>query len=406
MRKFTLWVGALLAALAAPAAAQQVATPVTVIASTFSSESVGLDGVAYNTQRDEYLVVWGDRDVQLNEYRLRAIRLDRWGRPIGVPFDVTSSPKDLLQPAVAYDSHNDRYLVVWHDLWAYGGLDWDVRGRFVSGEGVPLDPAPYFIIASSVEQETDPVIASSDSGEKYLVTWTQTALGSMSRDIRGVFVTFDGGIGSPFDLSTHTASPNDRSAVAWDPFFQNFLSVYDRDGALMGRTVGSDGTLGTEMGIGSSWLTGVAACDGILLAVWYQNYNAYGQMVLGAGVFWGSVLTISALTPASDIPASVACRYHGNEFLVLISLETGGWPPTGRALCAKRVNAVTQEQSDLIPLVSVTPFMGFDALTAGGASGWLVVWEDPPYIYSRVLWDLFTDGFEWGTSDRWAYHWP
>ena len=163
MRKLTLWAGALLAALAAPAAAQQVATPVTVIASTFSSESVGLDGVAYNTQRDESLVVWGDRDVQLNEYRLRAIRLDRWGRPIGVPFDVTSSPKDLLQPAVAYDSHNDRYLVVWHDLWAYGGLDWDVRGRFVSGEGVPLDPAPYFIIASSVEQETDPVIASSDS---------------------------------------------------------------------------------------------------------------------------------------------------------------------------------------------------------------------------------------------------
>ena len=407
MRKPTLWAGALLAALAAPAAAQQAMTPVTVIAASPTATTASiLHGAAYNTQRDEYLVTWGYLDAQLDEWRLRAIRLDRWGRPIGAPFDVTSFTNDLVWPDVAYDSHNDRYLVVWDERWTPSGEDQDVRARFVSGEGVPLDPSPYFFIASSVEQETVPVIASSDSGEKYLVTWTQSTSSSMSSDIRGVFVTFDGGIGSPFDLSTNTASSLDFSAVAWDPFFQNFLSVYERDGSLMGRTVGSDGMLGTEMSIGESWLRGVAACDGILLVVWHRNHTVYGQMVLGAGVFWGPVLTLLDSPTVYTFPMSVACRYHGNEFLVPISLETGGWQPGGRVLSAMRVNSVTGEQSALIPLASMTGYPGFNAVTAGGASGWLVAWEDPPYIYGLVLWDLFTDGFEWGTSDRWSRHWP
>ncbi len=70
-----------------------------------------LPAVAYNGDRQEFLVVWhnlsgtGVRDIS-------AARLDRFGKVIST-FIVASGAYSRAQPAVAYDDVRDRYLVVY-----------------------------------------------------------------------------------------------------------------------------------------------------------------------------------------------------------------------------------------------------------------------------------------------------
>jgi hypothetical protein len=70
--------------------------------------------VAYNSQHDEYLVVWEERDATTSSVRGRRVSATGWlpGNVFtvasGVMTDVYCS-----DPAVAYSSAADRYLVVY-----------------------------------------------------------------------------------------------------------------------------------------------------------------------------------------------------------------------------------------------------------------------------------------------------
>ena len=83
--------------------------------------------VAYNSQRGEYLVVWWN-DRPVND-EIQGQRVSSRGERISDPFFIAAGPGGTRRwPDVAYNSQHDEYLVVWE-------TDWDVQAQLVSGLG-------------------------------------------------------------------------------------------------------------------------------------------------------------------------------------------------------------------------------------------------------------------------------
>ena len=143
--------------------------------------------VAYNTLRDQYLVVWhnnwgGSRDVY-------AQRLDGQGNVLSW-FTVSSGSFDRAQPAVAYDEINDRYVVVWSYDFYGDGSDWDLYGRLIPWNG-PEPSMLQFPIESNSRSQFVPEVAFALSQQEFLVVWNNDD-GTTPLDIEGRRVLLDG----------------------------------------------------------------------------------------------------------------------------------------------------------------------------------------------------------------------
>src|SRR5262245_27668195 len=110
-------------ALAAPAIAD---APVTVLGSQLRLSAAGADGdktvdaiapaIAYNPERNEYLLAYETTDSSAATVTVIAQRLDANGTAIGGPATLESQPSRVTfqsELGVAYDSADDQYAVVY-----------------------------------------------------------------------------------------------------------------------------------------------------------------------------------------------------------------------------------------------------------------------------------------------------
>jgi hypothetical protein len=147
--------------------------------------------VAYNSTEDEYLVVWQGEDgvppLVPGEWEIFCQRLDASnGDEVGID-DLRLSQAgpagdpdyDAYRPAVAYNSTDSEYLVVWTDCDSSGGLpcgESEIHGQRVDGasgqelgDDVALsDMGPA---ESSLYNAHDPHVAYSRADNEYLVVW-------------------------------------------------------------------------------------------------------------------------------------------------------------------------------------------------------------------------------------------
>lgn len=107
---------------------------------------------------------------------------------------TTSLANDQGQPAVAYDSTNNRYLTVWTNTEP-GGLT-NIYGALSTGSGsgtaTVIATADSFIIATATTgNRNQPKVAFDNVTNKYLVVWTDSRSGSYSQ-IYGQFIDSNG----------------------------------------------------------------------------------------------------------------------------------------------------------------------------------------------------------------------
>lgn len=141
--------------------------------------------VAYNSQANEYLVVWSADDdlapLANGEYEIYAQRVDASGVQ-QLPDDQRISDMgadgnaliDASDPQVAYDAVANQYVVVWQGDDATDGA-FEIYAQLVNPGGMPIgtndkrvsDMGPEANIAFDA---FDPTVAASASGE-YLVAW-------------------------------------------------------------------------------------------------------------------------------------------------------------------------------------------------------------------------------------------
>jgi len=152
---------------------------------------------------------------------------------------VTALPQE--RPDVAYDTINNRYLVVYSE-GAGGGAE--IMGRLYDAAGAPLGPA-FNISNHAGQADTQPAVAFKAATKEYLVVWRfGTAVGT--NDIYGRRIGADGVLAGGLIAIATTPADEAEPDVAADPYTNGrFLAVWWEVGSASnrGRRLRNDGTL-------------------------------------------------------------------------------------------------------------------------------------------------------------------
>lgn len=211
---------------------------------------------AFDSINNRFLVVWADGGVETPEIDLFGQLVNADGTLYGNPIAISIPPANggrQLGPTAAFAPTNGRFLVVWSD--DRDGMPWRVYGQLVNVDGtlygdnfaISPDRPNYDLHAS------DPAVQFDTFSNRFLVVWGGSA-GQLT-NIHGRFVNPDGSLhGSLIQITAYTtdyyaAYPD----IAFDPNNGRFLVTWGQgyDGYIYGRLVNADGTLyGSEITIG------------------------------------------------------------------------------------------------------------------------------------------------------------
>lgn len=300
--------------------------------------------VAYNPDRQEYLVVfWNDR---LAYDDIRAERVSRDGRQLGGVWVAAGAGADRRRPDVVYNSQAQEYLVVWEAVDT-GGNSY-IRGQRLRGTDAQLQGGaiPIHTVPAGGGWAITPAVAYASTADKYLVVWESGAGGAPTHaHILGRSVS-SSGTPSPagffFVSQDPGGMPRSRPDLAYNRHGNGFLVVW-------------------EQWDGASW-------------------NICGQLVNGDGIIPPSYLPIKIVEYFNDTraPAVAAISTAPGPYKYLVVFEdvcgSGIQPITGRLVEENGTLAPT-----LFPITSGSTDSHSPAV-AGTESGhrYLVIWEEWP----------------------------
>jgi hypothetical protein len=205
---------------------------------------------------------------------------------IDPPIDIWSDGLDNLDPAVAYNSRHDEYLVVWytqqgtytHDIWAQ---------RVRSDGGLE---AGFVVASSSGEIRQSPVVAYSPDQDQYLIAYTNFYTGGGSDyDVYATRVSWHGGWKSGEFTITDANDGQSLPAVAYNSLDDEYLVVYVNqwagglidvyakrvrasDGQLIGQNTVASGVGGARMWPGVAYSAAAYGGNGGYLVA-YTHYD-------------------------------------------------------------------------------------------------------------------------------------
>lgn len=142
--------------------------------------------VAFGTEDGEYMVTWR-QGVQITpplaqsaasnaalaspiESDIHARRVATNGSPTGSEIVVCNWEYDQIMPRLAYNDHENQFLIVWEDHHWGWGADWDIYGRLLDADGT-LDGAQFGISWEGEEARSHPDVVHMGGSNVYMVTW-------------------------------------------------------------------------------------------------------------------------------------------------------------------------------------------------------------------------------------------
>ena len=301
--------------------------------------------LAYNSNNCQYLAAWQDaRESIYGGWDIYGQLMSCMGEPMGDAFGFFKPPgraKDQRYPAVAYNSQDDEYLVVWQDKlcysWPYDTAD-DIYGWRVSSEGSLIGNAIPISIAADCEldesSQQSPAIAYNSQDNRYLVVWEDDRNGNW--DIYGQWLTRTGDpLGSNFPI-IDTDSDQRFPDLVYNSQDNLYLVVWqdNRHGNwdIYGRRVLSDGTKGSDFRIsrsaGAEQIPAVAYNgDHEYLVAWQDKRNGgediYGQRVGSDDSLLGPECPISTAENDQESP-DVAYNSQNKEYMAVWQDERNG----------------------------------------------------------------------------------
>lgn len=238
--------------------------------------------------------------------------------PIGEQLDLsTELTTQRRSPAVAYNSVDDAYFVVWFDTRNPGNND--IFGQRLSGTGQLQ--GENIAIMEFVDAQVDPFVAHNSVDNGYFVAW-RTQQPGFFNDARGRHVAADGSLpGSDFFVS----EAGFELSITYSPLVNEFLYTARSPGIRGRRVTGTGAPIGGDIIIATA---GAPAPNGQVaynsnadeyFATWrnQSDQNLQGRRVSSAGVPLGSAILISSTFPASGRAASVAFDADSDRYLVV-----------------------------------------------------------------------------------------
>ena len=296
--------------------------------------------VAYDSTRNQYLVVWSDqRDIRTTGSDVYAQRLAAGGTLVGSDIAVSTALRPQLYPRVAYSPDADEFLVVWQDSRTSNTTSSDIFGQRVAGDGSL--PGANIVISDNSEAQNQPDVAYSPSSRRYLVAWD---------DERGVDLT---GVDVYAQLVTNTGTPDgtnvalstalnsqENVAVCYNTIQHEFLVVWEDSRDL--------GTTSTDI---------------------------YGQRLDAAGALLGGNIALSTGASAEREP-TLAFGLNLSGYL-LVWRDDRNEPGTGGDVFGRSLNgAGAQVGGDFQAAVEIGTQRRVQAVYDTVAGEFLVVWED------------------------------
>jgi hypothetical protein len=295
-------------------------------------------------------------------------------------------------PDVAYNPDKDEYLVVFD--WDFnGGGDHDVMGITVTAAGVPAqNPIP--ISTGTDYDDAYPSVAYNPDAGSYLVAWQRSYDADTYYAIGGSIVTEMAS--TPFNIYGTIHGAQRYPDVAYGPGPGRFLVVWENHGPytlppdIFGTTLDGAGSNMQSIRIspddatpGEQTYPAVAnnEATGRWLVVWNDTrtggttgHDIYGQQVQyasGSVSLWGSVVSIGTIAAEAGAPAVDWGPVGGGngEFLTV-------WNEGDYGMYARRVRANNTLVGDPIAVSNTEIDKANVAVAyANGSNDWWVAWE-------------------------------
>lgn len=344
--------------------------------------------IAYNSQDDEYLVVWHDQ--RAGNYDIYGQRVDADGSLPDYTFAICTDDSNQLNPAVAYNLDANQYLVVWDDR---RNDDGDIYGQIVEADGDLLGGNIVAADAGTTGRHLPRLVYNPISGE-FLVVYGYAA---ENNNIRGRRL---GVTGSPvvgeIDIATGATEQYypDVACRTLEPGGGSYLVVWrDTDGTqrdIRGQRLDQNGVplgnhaLCTEAS--SQWTPAVAYSpdDDRYLVIWPDDRdsathgrNIYGRQVSGTG----TLMAEFAISTASGAQSAAAVTYGSGLDGYVVVFQDARNGSTAPDLYGQRVSGAgelvdtTADSNDLLYTRSAA--QEDPAVAWGGGTGHgLLAWED------------------------------
>jgi hypothetical protein len=178
-----------------------------LIAISTATDIQSSPAAAYNSQQDEYLVVWKDNRAGNNPDIYGQV-INSSGSLVGSGFGL-SVTNGQHEPDVAYNPDQNTYLAVWQDERSSGADD--IYGQVISANGSLVGSS--FAIAAVTGNQFDPAVAYYAASQTYLVAWWDKRNGQY--DIYGQIISTTGVLsGSNFAIANPSGTGNDQSYPA------------------------------------------------------------------------------------------------------------------------------------------------------------------------------------------------
>ena len=280
--------------------------------------------VVYSEASHQFLVTWYTVDWDAAESYVSAQRVWWPGLLLGHSFDVAAPQMSQDFPAVAYNSRNHQYLVVWADE---RGGEANIYGQRYNRFGLPV--GDNFVVHEGAGAQTHPVVVHSAFGNRYLVVWEDVASG----DIQARFVSAQG---TPYgSLITVSSGPEARirPAVVQNPsaIHNDFMVVFTvqrtADSDIYGRRIAAAGTPSNQDIVVSDAAGHQGSPDiaynpdqNQYLVVWRDRRDdqgdIYGQKLSATGALQAGELLVKQEADEQGAPA-VAWNDDDEQYLVV-----------------------------------------------------------------------------------------
>jgi hypothetical protein len=221
--------------------------------------------ITYNPAENEYLVVFSDDRLVEYDQDIYGVLVNADGTIKGEDFLIDNHIDNQSLPVVAYNSQENQYLVVWQDSRNPASSP-DIYARVVNPDG-SLNGSDFPITMSSEHQAAPDVVYDADKN-RYLVVWEQGyyVYGRLLKADK-TFAGQEFKIGSVYFAGQYRV-PSDP-AVGYDGSSKQFLAAWSVDIAgddIYASLVSADGSLVTEAfrvasGEGDSWYPDMAYDD-------------------------------------------------------------------------------------------------------------------------------------------------
>jgi hypothetical protein len=210
----------------------------------FTNRQLYWPDVAYSAKQDKYLVSFHEK-ISSTNYDIAVVPVS-WNGVPGSGYYIDFDADWDWYPAVEYNTQNDEFLVVWEKcISCQGGTQRDIEAlRIRASDGALLS---WRNLASSVNMiRRFPSVVYNSIRNEYLIAYTRHSNSSTDGDIIGIKINFNmSGPVSEFQISPSGYPPQDGVALAAGP--DEYLAVWYEDygtkNSVWGRRINGDGSL-------------------------------------------------------------------------------------------------------------------------------------------------------------------